>query len=449
MTSRDFYSDDMQDECARAALALTALFDAEASETETRLAESHLESCARCAWLLQSWTQSRYLLRRLPVPEVPPGLLMRVLLAMRLLSFSKRGAAGSALPATNFEPQTIEARDARLLAETILLSGANPFAPRRPRKTKLCMEPRDLPPLDASLPQPPAELHALILNRTVGSTPSLAVMPVEELEITRKVLHKPFWLMPKSVSASLLPVAAAWLLLLARVPQWAETVNPTTAQAGVSALTSPERPATRVTPQPVSHGAVREIKRELASSASEIGAPEPLAALNATHFVSASQRRDNAPAMATSQSEETSTALPLSGLQPPKSEPIPVASSPVKPQPQIAKAPHFTPAVSVTPIAWGSRSAVWNAPDVPTAETRAAQWHGAARHAMPPTALSEERDGADSASDDAPDAAEILDHVARLTDSRPDDVRDVMDDFRSSLMASTDESPTPADTEVG
>ncbi len=448
MASRDFHSDDAQRECARAALALTALFDSEANPDDSRLAQSHLEGCAQCAWLWQSWTGSRYLLRRLPVPEVPPALLMRVLLAVRLMSFSKRGVGASALPTMNFEPQAIEARDARLLAETLLFSGANPFAPRRLRKRRPPAEHLfDLPPLDASLPQPPADLHALILNRTVGSAPlvetPVAVTPVEQFEIAAKSAHGPKWAVSKSLNAILLPVAAAWLFALAWSPQLAETVNPTSPLAETPVLTSPDRSETRLARQPVSPRVARKINREPAFVISEVMATGPRSASDGPDFVSPSLRRENAPVMETSTSE--AALIQPDGVQNAEFTPVPAASPIVKPLPKIAKAAHFVPAISVAPVAWRERRATWSAPDVPTLDKRATKWQAVPRNAMPPAALAEERDEDDA----APDAAEIFDHAARLTDSRPDDVRDVMDDFHSSLLASTDEATATDEAETG
>jgi hypothetical protein len=108
--------------------------------------------------------------------------------------------------------------------------------------------------------------------------------------------------------------------------------------------------------------------------------------------------------------------------------------------PQAKAAPKVTqraPAISMVSTLSRTRRPEWNAPASSVSDERAAEWKGAARHAMTPATGAEARE-----EDVAPDAAEILDHVAQLSDSRPDDVRNVLDDFRASLLVSSGEETT-------
>ena len=117
----------------------------------------------------------------------------------------------------------------------------------------------------------------------------------------------------------------------------------------------------------------------------------------------------------------------------------PAVSAAVLPQPPVMQTPRRAPAISVAPATLHSRHALWSAPNVPTPDERATQWHVEPRHAMPSVAGTQPHDE----DDEAPDAAEILDHSARLTDSRPNDVADVVDDFLASLAAAApDDAPT-------
>ena len=77
--------DSLRDECARTALALTALFDGEANVEEALLARTHRDECAQCDFLWQSWNHQNHSLRHISAP-VPPALLTRILTAIRLLS---------------------------------------------------------------------------------------------------------------------------------------------------------------------------------------------------------------------------------------------------------------------------------------------------------------------------------------------------------------------------
>lgn len=159
----------IREECMRTALALTAFFDDEASEVEALLARTHLEECAHCVVLQNSWAGQSQMLRGLTAP-LPPGLLTRLLTAIRLLSAFPQLGARLEMQASRFEPKSGARRDMHLLSESLLVSSANPFAPRRQsgRRAPKIEAPRELPPLDPLSPLPPANLRDEILRRTVG-----------------------------------------------------------------------------------------------------------------------------------------------------------------------------------------------------------------------------------------------------------------------------------------
>jgi hypothetical protein len=121
--------DGLLDECARTALALTALFDGEANIEEALLARTHLAECAQCDVLWQSWNGQKQWMSGFSTP-VPPGLLTRVLTAIRLMSVLPQTGFRREAHTSHFEPRVGAQHDASLLSEIILISGANPFAPR-------------------------------------------------------------------------------------------------------------------------------------------------------------------------------------------------------------------------------------------------------------------------------------------------------------------------------
>ena len=130
-------------DCARLEAYVTALFDGEATPEEASVARAHLSACNDCTFLWKQWGQTRYLLNTTPTPVVPPGLLLRILMACRLLSLPRRrrvqDTAALQLPVTQAMP--------------ILPAYADDIAPRPSRE----------------VPVPP-DLMANILSRTTLMT---------------------------------------------------------------------------------------------------------------------------------------------------------------------------------------------------------------------------------------------------------------------------------------
>jgi hypothetical protein len=415
-----------RDECVRAALALTALFDGEANAADAKLAREHLEACARCATLWQSWSRYRFLLRRLPVPAAPPALLTRILLAVRLMGVARPGVVAPLSLPHEAEPRGVEAHDARLLSEVVWLSGANPFAPRRgTRKSAARIEsPRELPPLDPLAPQPPAGLRDEILRRTIGAqaVEIVETPPVGALKARRA------W----NFSTVLMPALAAWLIFLSNGWQVFAPV-PRAAQS--------ESRTPRVSQSPTKRPA-------------KIAAPRLARALTPRVMPSvveaeAMPRESAAPDEAVLQIlpvvEAESEGAPRPTATAPAAAPAPVAPVSVAPAPQPAPKPtvpvalsvvRHRPAITAASVELRPRRAEWNAPQPAMPDTRGVAWAKIAddRVAAPPAP----EVAAENANDGA--AAEALEHVTRLSDDRPDDVRNVVDEFRTSLLAANAEN---------
>ncbi|MBV9469801.1 MAG: zf-HC2 domain-containing protein [Abitibacteriaceae bacterium] len=146
-----------QGECERLATLLTAFFDGEATAEESRLARQHVVQCARCAISWESWKRTRYLLQTTPVPPVPVGLLVRILLACRLSALPRR-VKQPVSGVERLQPTSLKAHDVAMLEA---------------QRTASLPTPDDVPsaPLAAAIPLVPVppNLKAEILKRTVGS----------------------------------------------------------------------------------------------------------------------------------------------------------------------------------------------------------------------------------------------------------------------------------------
>lgn len=387
MERRDFNNQAFEahrDECARAASALTALFDGQASAVEFVEAQHHLAECQACATLFQTWKRNRFLLRALPIPAVPAVLLTRVLMAVRLLPFSRGGASLPALPKGILAQA--EARDAALLAHTVMVSGANPFAARR-RSDQTSKLP-EIAPLDANVPLPPNEMQFEILSRTVFAPEAAALQP----EARR---HS--W----NLRPALVPALAAFLMLFTgqvRQPELSKTAPLATV------TTQREAPQKSAAPIPA--------RREAAAVpvVFDEEAPQPQAAVlpAVAGVVAEPAVAPIAPAVAPMEAFVAATLPFVTDHKPvirqPESRPAPAISS-------VSEPLHTRGALPGTPVT---------------------------RHSAPAPASPAQPH--EAASDDhADDADEVISHVARLNDERPDDVRDVVDEFRAALLAANPE----------
>ena len=391
MERRDFKNrvqDAQRDECARAASALTALFDDEASAVEFVDAHTHLADCQACAGIFQTWKRNRFLLRSVPMPLVPAVLFTRVLLAVRLLHFTK-SAAGTSLPSRSLAGTLFhaEARDSSLLAQTVMLSGANPFAARR-RSDQTSRLP-EMAPLDSSVPLPPAEMQSAILSRTVFAPETFAIQPES---------GRHGW----NLRPALVPALAAFLMFFTGQVRQPEVIESSPAAA---VAVERETPSKFVAP-------LRARRAAAATSVVEGGQ-------DATPNVS---------------------VLPALAVVP--SEPLPGAATPAVALPTEAFLNATLPFVA-SHIPAASQPAAFLAPSI-SSLSEPLHTRGAlpgtlvTRHATsaPASAVQPTEVGGD---DNAGDPDEVISHVARLSDERPDDVRDVVDEFRAALLAANPE----------
>ena len=118
-------------DCADVAPQLTALFDGEADDAQTREARAHLLSCPACSRQWLDWTRYRDTFQSEPAPIVPPTLLWRVLIAYRVTAFARPARRRSRLPQVSATPlRGIEAPlpprlSQHILARTTRKSGAH------------------------------------------------------------------------------------------------------------------------------------------------------------------------------------------------------------------------------------------------------------------------------------------------------------------------------------
>ena len=528
--------EDVRRECAQIALALTAFFDGEAGDVEALVARTHLEECARCIGLQSSWTQQRQMLRDITVP-VPPGLLIRLLTAIRLLSAFPQLGARLGTEATRLEPKSAARRDMQLLSESLLVSGANPFAPRRQpsRRAPKIEAPRELPPLDPLTPLPPANLRDEILRRTVGSadaakkgrTHSKAnalsetcsfpiTAPVIEgineqaeaqiMALEPQVIRKPGALQAKlqsklrfaNYSTALVPALAAWLMLLSgQGGLWAPNTTEAPSSENVPALTTSSGKWNKVAAkqdiakQDVATQSAATLDAEQVlekdspapgeqAAATIVAKNHPAGTTGVSTAADAALHIEQAPknALAQKQSgavevnqlsmmenlkESASATVAQAPMATVKALQVPVSRvvAPTTMQPSgklsirraLITAPslsksHSEAAVSlpkVTAVAHNgeaaedesglrTRRASWSAPVSSLPATRRVNW------AVADTPVAAQPDGENIEAD-----AETLEHINRLNDDRPEDVRHVLDEYRASLLANAEEELPSSD----
>ena len=465
----------LREECARTAVALTALFDGEANGEEGLLARTHLGECLHCDDLLESWQQQNQMLRSLSAP-VPPGLLTRVLTAIRLLSALPQMRARLEAKTTRFEPQSGPISDARLLPEVVFVSGANPFAPRRTTQgfAPKIEAPRELPPLDPMSPLPPANLRDEILRRTTGvasgqiisATQHLVSATDFEAPITahsRRRSHRSL-----RFSVTIVPALAAWLIFLSGPSGlWSPLLESRAPQSQVATPLKHVSLAPRKSPNLVAETAAnagepieQAIKRAAPAKQSiaiekpvvampenseadlvENTAPAPLAL---APLASAPQITLSAPQI---ESQSAPQKLPALAAPPVATVTVSTTKAPAVQAPAaiIAMLPKSKPSMETTAK---SASIARYRPATTTAEmelrTRRASWNASSSVLPVARPLSRALGGnhvtapqpngiGDNADNDVD--AETLEHVNRLNDARPEDVRNVLDDYRASLLA--------------
>lgn len=438
------------DGCRRAMLALTALFDGEANEQETRLACAHLEACGQCEVLWQTWTHHRYLMRRLPAAPVPPGLLVRVMTAIRLLSLMPQ--AGQRLNGVpqHYEPQATKAHDARLLSEVVWVTGTQPFAPRRNRNVRpIKIEaPRELPPLDPLAPMPPSYLHDEILRRTVGAVTSAAApaplvdeLPYETVVPVTKRRHS----RSRQFMPALTPMLAAWLVMLAGRAGMLPTLSAPPAKVPVAESAAKPSAASFAKPAPTT---VRNFAKALAkafvpavpnsASAETLDRTEESATRVETAVVDVTRPAPvvvyEVPTVTTVKAAPTLEVAVATASAPAvnptvKKITLPVALTVV----HRAPAPRLRPATTAASMEIRMRHAEWGAPSPVLSPPRRLTSFSDDRVATPVASVPATEDV------EGESTAETLEHVARLNDDRPDDVGTVLDDFRTAIASNPDE----------
>jgi len=182
------------DDCARYEAYLTALFDGEARPEEAQIARAHLAACDDCSFLWKQWDQARFLLSTTPPAPVPPTLLLRILMACRLLALPRRRRVHDATP--------VRLPAARPMP--ILPAYSDDMTPRPSRE----------------VPVPP-DLMANILSRTTGASNSATAATVEspwaapqnQPQPSRLRGLAPYQRVHRFATAIAVPALAAWFLI--------------------------------------------------------------------------------------------------------------------------------------------------------------------------------------------------------------------------------------------
>ncbi len=478
--------DGLRDECARLALALTALFDDEANVEESLLARTHLDECAQCDGVWQVWNQQNQMLRHLSAPAVPPGLLLRILTAIRLLSLLPQMRARVEAKISHFEPPCGSVSDARLLPEVIFADGANPFAPRRhaPRLSPKIEAPRELPPLDPMAPLPPANLRDDILRRTIGEKSAEVGIP-EKINVPLVACGKsdidfePQGRAQDSTqrsirarrtlrfSSTVVPALAAWLIFLSGPSAlWAPLLEPgAPSRSEPKAALRNERRIVPIAPKAAIKSAALVDDNRHSNSVITDGMGDGMSGESKTNSQRAIAPEKQAiieePVVLMVRNNKANPALPLAAsiapvslLQPTRVAPPqtlhPQAMSVTPPSvPSIVMLPKVMPEVRRRPATTTAdmelrmRHASWSAPtsDGPVLRSSSVPLPGNYVTAPQPVNVG---DNAENDTDTETET-ETLEHVNRLNDARPEDVRNVLDDFRASLLADSadDDSAVP------
>lgn len=454
-------------ECERLAALMTACFDGEAAAEETRLARQHLLECARCAWSWESWQRTRYLLQSSPVPPVPVGLLVRILLACRLSALPRRKKTGLAVSS---QPASFKAHDMEMLGAQRHAAGfAFDLAP-----APNAIEPETAvgeAPLRALMPLVPVPPHLKdeILKRTVGRSVELSQLENQAtasqmLGATpsrpRQLTKRPRWdfglASPRRASqfaALAVPATLAWLLLVTpRVPgpqlatSLAQSPPPppvATSQQGLAnpghrlaklpmtppLVPAPALPATAsaqanampVTVTPVAPTApTAAVHSPVANSAAAVAVAQP-----AAHAMLASYARASKPVAPTSNRASEATNVTTA-----------VASSPIRiaarPQPRLV-APRLT--LATVPLKWSrSNEAVTGGNTASSgANLRAAvlDLDGQVRQPQ---------------SNDGDDNSDTADNISDISDHRPAAARQAIDSYRATLLTDAAIGDTPTAT---
>lgn len=214
--------------CEQVAPLLTAHFDGEAGEREIQIVRNHLAACRRCAATWQGWQHTRFLLRSTPLPLPPVGLLTRILQACRLASL---------LPSRLPSRLPLAARRSRYANQSTLVS---PCIASAIDELGTIGDVSHLPLGgftwdDEWTPQPPPELQEAILRRTTRSTTQRTAKAGLELPVAMMVplspqhthfsqLRKtnwPVWM--RHGAAIAVPAMLLWVVLMPQTSQTSRT----------------------------------------------------------------------------------------------------------------------------------------------------------------------------------------------------------------------------------
>jgi Putative zinc-finger len=476
------------DPCVPYEPLLTAFFDGEATAEEERAMRAHLDYCARCGAMWQQWQSTRSLLQSAPLPSIPSGLLARILMACRL-SARRRKPHGVAPREARWEAQDMHVLSSHRMAQMPHLAELSDVAPTSRPMPFPGMESQPVPPV-------PPHLRDQILRLTVGAAAEARTAETRAAEARRATTRQ------QSSSAATVaawgrramhrtammatPAIAIWLMVIMQYPgSLISSALPVGSQPSAKTSAKPLQPATvahsSLHPARISQSVSPSVASSpAASKSSQVEQPvvANMAPLNAVRATAASllasvahapQRmlpksvaapRLSAPravinvvdasknASANGDKESVrSTLQPVAPLPTPASLPratptrlavAPRTSIPVHiPSPPAAALQHAR-GVSPQPVRLAALSHT-----AATVKTRVRRESPGVVHnapARPAAAQQAEARREIATGDDAVAPEEVWDEIDDPAGDHPEEVRQIVNDYRSSLLEEDQEA---------
>lgn len=399
----------ISESCGTYSSLMTALFDGEADAESARLARTHLEDCARCADMWQTWQRHRFVLQTSPTPLPPFNLLARILLACRLVALSGRnGRRHAELRGPEFDHKSLT------VSKVFSISTAN--------LRSLTDE-----------PLPPADLRETILRLTTRQSGLAGQIAVR---ISDEPYRPAFWGLGGRFAALAVPAVLLWVVLSSPRPAFVEIVTDNSTSKTQVPSHAPSRPALAVAvkQQGAPHSLRRSNVLKTAMAMSEAAAKPPAS----VKVNGVSINKDSAKVRSTINEEMPALQVHRKNLKTIHS--YPVASN---------HNSTWIRNVEVTMVSWQAPRIVTNedgtqleAPSkVRYATSRATPTPPRiaairlARYARPSSPIKAGEHNTTFSDDSMPEDIEVLEEGHGVEEERSDAVRQVVEDYQACLIS--------------